>query len=84
MKKVDMYSKQTTYGSPTEQCYSYATCANLSNADGKSTSNEWSRVVSRAGLGPGSGLSFSKCFGPILGLHTKPFHNIQSNDFFLS
>ena len=30
------------------------------------------RVVSRAGIfGSGSGLSLSKCFGPILDLHTK-------------
>ena len=33
-------------------------------------------------VGPGSGLSLSKCFGPISGLHTKLFYNIQSNDFF--
>ena len=45
----------------------------------------WHRVVSRAGLfGSGSGLSLSKCFGPISGLHTELFYNIQSNDFFLS
>jgi len=40
MKKVDMQSKKRTYGSPTQQCYSYATCANLSKADAKSTRNE--------------------------------------------
>ena len=50
------------------------------------------RAVSRAGLfgsggfrtwlGPGSDISLSKCFGPISGLHTKLFCNIQSNDFF--
>ena len=34
------------------------------------------------GFGPGSGSSVSKCFGPILGLHTKLFYNIQSKDFF--
>jgi len=34
------YSKQRTYGNPTEQRISYATCANLSQADSKSTSNE--------------------------------------------
>ena len=41
-------------------------------------------VVSRVGfwVGPGSGLSLSKCFGPISGLHIKLFHDIQSNDFF--
>jgi len=38
----------------------------------------------RAGLGPGSGLSLSKYFMPISGLHIKLFNNIQSNDFFLS
>ena len=48
----------------------------------------WNRVVSRPGLfgprfGLGSGLSLLKCFRPISGLHTKPFYNIQSNDFFL-
>jgi len=31
---------------------------------------------------PGSGLSLSKYFEPISGLHTKPFYNIKSNDFF--
>jgi len=41
------------------------------------------RVVSRARLF-GSGLSLSKCFDPISGLHTKLFNNIQSNDFFVS
>jgi len=42
----------------------------------------WIRVVSRAELfGSGSELSLSKCFGPISGLHTKLFYNIQSNDF---
>jgi len=39
-------------------------------------------VVSRAG--PGSGIRLPKCDGPISGLHTKLFYNIQSNDFFLS
>jgi len=38
-------------------------------------------VVSRAGLF-GSGLIFSKCFGPIAGLHTKYFNNTKSNNFF--
>jgi len=33
-------SKKRTYGSPTEQGFSYATCANLSTADPKSISNE--------------------------------------------
>ena len=40
MKKVDMYFKKKVYGSHTQQCYSYATCANLSKADAKSSSNE--------------------------------------------
>ena len=35
-------------------------------------------------VGPGSGLSLSKYFGPISGLHTQLFYNIKSNDFFLS
>jgi len=48
MKKVDMYSKKRTYGSPTCQCYSYATCANLSKADAKSTSNEERRKLMRS------------------------------------
>jgi len=30
------------------------------------------------------GLSLPKCFGTISGLHTTPFHNIQSNFFFLT
>jgi len=30
----------------------------------------------------GSGLSLSKYFEPISGLHTKLFYNIKSNDFF--
>jgi len=34
------YFKKRTYGSPTYQCNSYVTCANLSKADAKSTSNE--------------------------------------------
>jgi len=38
------------------------------------------RVASRAGFG----LSLSKFFGPISGLHTKLFYNIQSNEYFLS
>jgi len=33
-------------------------------------------------VGSGSGLSLSKYFGSISGLHTKVFYNIQSNDFF--
>jgi len=33
-------------------------------------------------VGPGSGLSLSKYFGPISGLHTKRFYHIKSNDFF--
>jgi len=37
-----------------------------------------SRVVSRAGFR----YKFVKMFRPISGLHTKLFHNIQSNDFF--
>jgi len=40
MKKMDMYSKKRTYDSPTLQCYSHATCANLSEADANSASNE--------------------------------------------
>jgi len=32
---------------------------------------------------PGSGLSLSKCFGPISGLHMQ-VSTIRSNDFFLS
>jgi len=40
IKKVDMHSKMKTYGSPT-QCYSYITCANLSKANARSTSNEY-------------------------------------------
>jgi len=36
----------------------------------------------RAGFGPGSDLSLSKCFRSISGLHTKLFYDIQSNDFF--
>jgi len=48
MKKVDMYSEKRTYDSPPEQCYSYATCANLSKADAKSTSNEWRRKLMRS------------------------------------
>jgi len=35
-------------------------------------------------FGPGLGLSLSKYFGPISGLHTKLFDNIKSNDVFLS
>jgi len=35
-------------------------------------------------IGPGSGLSLSKYFGLISGLHTKRFCSIRSNDFFLS
>jgi len=34
------------------------------------------------GFGPGSGLSLSKCFGMISGLHTQVFYNTRSNDFF--
>jgi len=45
----------------------------------------WCRVVSQAGLF-GSGWawtwSLSKYFGLILGLHTKHFYSIRSNDFF--
>jgi len=37
-----------------------------------------SRVVSRAGFRH----KFVKMFRPISGLHTKLFHNIQSDDFF--
>jgi len=33
-------------------------------------------------VGPGSGLSLSKCLGPISGLHTQAFYTIQSNNFF--
>jgi len=33
-------------------------------------------------VGPGLGLSLSKCFGPISGLHKKLFYNIESNAFF--
>jgi len=40
--------------------------------------------ICRAGLGPGSGLSLSKYFVPISGLHIKLFNNSQSNDIFLS
>ena len=36
------------------------------------------------GSGRALGLSLSKCFGPISGLHTKPFYNIQNRDVFLS
>jgi len=39
MKKVDVYSKKRTYGALL-QCYSYATCANLSKVDAKSTNDE--------------------------------------------
>ena len=44
----------------------------------------WCRVMSGRAfrVGPGSGLSLSKYFGPISGLHTKLFYNIKSNDFF--
>jgi len=35
-------------------------------------------------VGPGSGLSLSKYFESIFGLHTQLFNNIKSNDFFLS
>ena len=42
------------------------------------------RAGFRAGFAPGLGLSLSKCFGPISGLHTKLFYNIKSNDVFLS
>ena len=35
-------------------------------------------------IGPGSGLSSSKCFGPISRLHTQVSYTIRSNDFFLS
>jgi len=35
-------------------------------------------------VGPGSGLSLSKYFVPISGLHAKLFYNIMSNDVFLS
>ena len=45
--------------------------------------SDWAFQV-RLGFGPGSGLSLSKSFGPISGLHTKLFYNIQSNDFFRS
>jgi len=44
-----------------------------------------SRVISRSGLfgsGRAQSLRLSKCFEPFSGLHTKPFHNIQSNEFF--
>jgi len=33
-------------------------------------------------VGSGSGLSLSKCFWPISGLHTQVCYTIQSNDFF--
>jgi len=36
----------------------------------------------RVGFGPGSVLSLSKYFGPISGLLTKLFYNINSNNFF--
>jgi len=45
----------------------------------------WCRIGSQAGIiGPGSGLSLSKYFGLISGLHTKRFYRIRStgNDFF--
>ena len=42
------------------------------------------RARFRAGFGPGSGLSLSKCFGPISGLHAKTFYDIQSKDVFIS
>jgi len=35
-------------------------------------------------IGTGSGLSLSKYFGLISGLHTKLFYSIRSKDFFLS
>ena len=35
-------------------------------------------------VGPGSGLSLSKYFGPISGLHKKLFYSIKSNVCFLS
>jgi len=46
----------------------------------------WWRVMSARAfrVGPGSGLSLSKYFGPISGLHTKLFYNMKSYDFFLS
>jgi len=40
MKKVDMYFKKKAHGSHTLQCYSYATSANLSEADAESTRND--------------------------------------------
>jgi len=40
LKNVDMSFKKRTYGSPTYQFYSYATCEKLSKADAKATKNE--------------------------------------------
>jgi len=52
------------------------------------TSKKWrtqSCKSSRAfQVGPGSGLSLSKCFGPLSGLYTQVWYTIRSNDFFLS
>jgi len=46
----------------------------------------WCRVMSGQAfwVSLGSGLSLSKYFSPVLGLHTKLFYNIKSNDFLLS
>jgi len=43
-----MSSIKITYGSHTWQCCSYATCANLSKADAKSTNNEWRLKLMRS------------------------------------
>jgi len=40
LKNVDMNVEKRADDSHTKQCYSYATCVNLSKADAKSTRNE--------------------------------------------
>ena len=45
---------------------------------------EMENVSSAFRVGPGSGLTLPKCFGPTSGLHTKLFYNIQIHNFFLS
>ena len=49
--------------------------------------HEWSAQTCKSGLAVrvklGPGLSLSKCFGPISGLCTKVFDNMQCNDFFV-